>query len=102
MAAGGENRWPYLGRNRWPLTRHTTSTDVTPQRRGWSTRDALPPRSGIGQCVSHGARYPVRAAGVTACARLASAFVPSFLRAVLGPRGRVFRTEFSEFEMTAG
>ena len=20
MAAGGENRWPYLGRNRWPLT----------------------------------------------------------------------------------
>jgi hypothetical protein len=21
MAAGGENRWPYLGRNRWPLTR---------------------------------------------------------------------------------
>ena len=20
MAAGGENGWPYLGRNRWPLT----------------------------------------------------------------------------------
>ena len=20
MAPGGENRWPYLGRNRWPLT----------------------------------------------------------------------------------
>ncbi len=20
MAAGGENRWPYMGRNRWPLT----------------------------------------------------------------------------------
>jgi hypothetical protein len=31
MAAGGENRWPYLGRNRWPLTRDLdTAIEQTP------------------------------------------------------------------------
>ena len=32
MAAGGENRWPYLGRNRWPLT--DTSIENVRQRFG--------------------------------------------------------------------
>ena len=28
MAAGGENRWPYLGRNRWPLTQRSISAET--------------------------------------------------------------------------
>jgi hypothetical protein len=38
MAAGGENRWPYLGRNRWPLTLGAPVRLCVSQRDGEATR----------------------------------------------------------------
>ena len=35
MAAGGENRRPYLGRNRWPLTRRCGEDAHGRQTREW-------------------------------------------------------------------
>jgi hypothetical protein len=51
MAAGGENRWPYLGRNRWPLT--ALDSDDRPG-------DPQIPRAGL-----HGSRDPVSPCAVS-------------------------------------
>jgi hypothetical protein len=45
MAAGGENRWPYLGRNRWPLTHESSpgfdATYFLSTRHQWFARARL-------------------------------------------------------------
>ena len=49
MAAGGDNRWPYLGRNRWPLTWQAAQVahKLTPQHIPAPTPPMTRRRSGV-------------------------------------------------------
>ena len=60
MAAGGENRWPYLGRNRWPLTGQPFELALT--SRALTTHEAIAIERHADRCpndlIAHSAAQP--------------------------------------------